>query len=54
VAHLTPSSLLPRIRAEQEHVLEENFQRNRNPNDLDLVLISAESGLSETDVKVSS
>lgn len=51
VAHLTPSSLLPRIRAEQEHVLEENFQRNRNPNDLDLVLISAESGLSEADVK---
>ncbi|VDI47734.1 Hypothetical predicted protein [Mytilus galloprovincialis] len=51
VAHLTPTNLLPRIRAEQENVLEGNFQRNRNPNDLDLTIISAEANLSEDDVK---
>lgn len=54
VAHLTPTNLLPRIRAEQENVLEGNFQRNRNPNDLDLTIISAEANLSEDDVKVRS
>ena len=52
-AHLTPTNLLPRIRTEQEQVLEDNFQRNRNPNEFDLTIISAEAGLSETDVKVS-
>lgn len=51
-AHLTPPYLLPKMRMEQERVLEENFRKNRNPTDLDVLLIAAESGLSEDDVKV--
>lgn len=50
-AHLTPSNLLPRIRAEQEQILEDNFHRNRNPNEFDITIISAEAGLSEDDVR---
>ena len=52
-AHLTPAYQLPRVRAEQERVLESNFQQNRNPTDLDVTLIAAEAGLSEENVKVS-
>ncbi|KAJ8316937.1 hypothetical protein KUTeg_004841 [Tegillarca granosa] len=50
-AHLTPSHLLPKIRVEQEKVLEANFQRNKNPNDLDVTLIAAEAGMLESDVQ---
>lgn len=53
-AHLTPSHLLPKIRVEQEKVLEANFQRNKNPNDLDVTLIAAEAGMLEPDVQVCS
>lgn len=52
-AHLKPSHLLPKIRLEQEKVLENNFKQNRNPSDLDVTLFAAEAGLSEDEVKVS-
>ncbi|OWF38306.1 hypothetical protein KP79_PYT17232 [Mizuhopecten yessoensis] len=51
-AQLTPPYLLPKMRMEQEKVLEENFRKNRNPTDLDVILIAAEAGLMEDDVKV--
>ncbi|KAK3094617.1 hypothetical protein FSP39_004081 [Pinctada imbricata] len=50
-AQLTPAQQLPRVRAEQEKVLEANFQQNRNPTDLDVTLIAAEAGLSEDETK---
>lgn len=51
-AQLTPSTHLPKIKEDQERVLQSNFSSNRNPTDLDLTLIAAEAGLSEEDVKV--
>ncbi|XP_060076585.1 homeodomain-only protein-like [Ylistrum balloti] len=51
-AHLTPPYLLPKMRMEQERVLEENFRKNRNPTDLDVTLIAAEAGLMDDDVKI--
>lgn len=51
-AQLTPSTRLPKIKEDQERVLQSNFSSNRNPTDLDLTLIAAEAGLSEEDVKV--
>uniref|UniRef100_A0A8W8J223 Uncharacterized protein n=1 Tax=Magallana gigas TaxID=29159 RepID=A0A8W8J223_MAGGI len=50
-AQLTPSTRLPKIKEDQERVLQSNFSSNRNPTDLDLTLIAAEAGLSEEDVK---
>lgn len=51
-AQLTPSTRLPKIKEDQERVLQSNFSSNRNPTDLDLTLIAAEAGLSEEDVKL--
>lgn len=51
-AQLTPGYKLPKIRGDQADVLETNFKQNRNPNDFEIALISAESGMSEDDVKV--
>jgi hypothetical protein len=52
-AQLTPSTQLPRVKTDQEKILESNFSSNRNPTELDVTLIAAEAGLSEEDVKVS-
>lgn len=51
-AQLTPGHQLPRTTAEQMTVLETNFKQNRNPNDLEITLISAEAGMSEADVRL--
>lgn len=51
-AQLTPGYKLPKIRGDQAIVLEENFKQNRNPNDFEISLVSAEAGMSEGDVKV--
>jgi hypothetical protein len=51
-AQLTPGYQMPKIRGDQLDVLEKNFKQNRNPNDFELALISAEAGMSENDVKV--
>ncbi|GFO12668.1 homeodomain-only protein [Plakobranchus ocellatus] len=51
-AQLSPSSQLPRVSEYQLKNLEANFKDNRNPSDLDITLISAEVGLSESEVKV--
>ena len=52
-AQLTPSTSLPKTPPEQEKLLQSSFSHNRNPTELDLILIAAEVGLSEDDVKVS-
>lgn len=52
-AQLTPSTSLPKTTPEQEKLLQSSFSHNRNPTELDLILIAAEVGLSEDDVKVS-
>lgn len=52
-AQLTPSTSLPKTTPEQEKLLQSSFSNNRNPTELDLILIAAEVGLSEDDVKVS-
>lgn len=52
-AQLTPSTNLPKTTPEQEKLLQSSFSNNRNPTELDLILIAAEVGLSEDDVKVS-
>jgi len=51
-AQLTPGCKLPKLNVDQMTTLEDNFKRNRNPNDFDISLISAEAGLQEVDVKV--
>lgn len=51
-AQLTPGCQLPKLNVDQMTILEDNFKRNRNPNDFDISLISAEAGLPEADVKV--
>ncbi|KAH3707176.1 homeodomain-only protein-like [Dreissena polymorpha] len=51
-AQLTPGHKLPKLNVDQMTSLEENFKQNRNPNDFELSLISAEVGLSEQDVRV--
>lgn len=51
-AQLSPPNWLPRMSEYQLKMLENNFQSNRNPSDLDITLIAAEVGLSETEVKV--
>nr|KAG5701637.1 hypothetical protein BaRGS_019326 [Batillaria attramentaria] len=43
---------LPPLALEQQAKLEENFRNNRNPSDLDVVILAAEVGLSEHTVKV--
>lgn len=43
---------MPKLTGDQLDVLEKNFKQNRNPNDFELALISAEAGMSENDVKV--
>ncbi|KAI8793226.1 hypothetical protein BgiMline_003222, partial [Biomphalaria glabrata] len=50
-AQLSPPSQLPRVADDQLKLLEDNFQHNRNPSDLNITLIAAEVGLSETAVK---
>ncbi|PVD29827.1 hypothetical protein C0Q70_09084 [Pomacea canaliculata] len=50
-AHLFPPELLPALTADQEKKLEANFASNRNPSDLDVILIAAEVGLTEYHVK---
>uniref|UniRef100_A0A0B7AEQ7 Homeodomain-only protein n=1 Tax=Arion vulgaris TaxID=1028688 RepID=A0A0B7AEQ7_9EUPU len=50
-AYLSPSSQLPRLSDEQLKSLEENFQKNRNPSDLDITIIAAEIELKETAVR---
>ncbi|XP_050396715.1 homeodomain-only protein [Patella vulgata] len=51
-AHLMPSYLLPRLGMDQLKQLETNFKDNRNPSDLDMVIIAAEVGISEQEVKL--
>lgn len=51
-AHLFPPELLPALTTDQEKKLEANFASNRNPSDLDVILIAAEVGLTEYHVKV--
>lgn len=51
-AQLTPGHKLPKLNVDQMTSLEENFKQNRNPNDFELSLISAEVGLSEQDARV--
>lgn len=51
-AQLTPGYKLPKINGDQIVVLENNFKQNRNPNDFEIALISAEAGMPENDVKV--
>lgn len=51
-AQLTPGYKLPKVRGDQVDVLENNFKQNRNPNDFEIALISAEAGMPESDVKV--
>ncbi|BFZ02534.1 hypothetical protein BsWGS_05573 [Bradybaena similaris] len=50
-AQLSPANRLPRMSEHQLKTLENNFHSNRNPSDLDITLIAAEVGLSETEVK---
>ncbi|KAH9520047.1 hypothetical protein Btru_059807 [Bulinus truncatus] len=50
-AQLSPASQLPKVADDQLKLLEENFQNNRNPSDLNITLIAAEVGLSESAVK---
>lgn len=49
-AQLSPPNQLPRMAEDQLKALEDNFQNNRNPSDLDITIIAAEVGLSETAV----
>ncbi|CAL1539207.1 unnamed protein product [Lymnaea stagnalis] len=49
-AQLSPPHQLPRMAEDQLKALEDNFQKNRNPSDLDITIIAAEVGLSETAV----
>ena len=51
-ARLSPPQILPKVKREQHKKLEERFKECRNPNDIDLMLIAAEVGLSEIDTKV--
>ncbi|KAK7489589.1 hypothetical protein BaRGS_00019223, partial [Batillaria attramentaria] len=50
-AHLSSPHQLPPLALEQQAKLEENFRNNRNPSDLDVVILAAEVGLSEHTVK---
>ena len=51
-AHLSAPHQLPPLALDQQQKLEENFRANRNPSDLDVVIIAAEVGLPEHTVKV--
>lgn len=51
-AHLSAPHQLPPLALDQRQKLEENFRANRNPSDLDVVIIAAEVGLPEDIVKV--
>ena len=51
-ARLSPPQILPKVKRDQHKKLEERFKECRNPNDIDLMLIAAEVGLSEIDTKV--
>ncbi|BFY97817.1 hypothetical protein BsWGS_00857 [Bradybaena similaris] len=50
-AALSPSSQLPRLDEDQLKSLENSFQKNRNPSDLDITIIAAEVGLEESAVR---
>ncbi|KAK7109462.1 homeodomain-only protein-like [Littorina saxatilis] len=50
-AHLSPPHQLPPLELDQQEKLEENFKNNRNPSDLDVILIAAEVDLPEHVVK---
>jgi hypothetical protein len=50
-ALLLPTSQLPRLADDQLKSLEDNFQRNRNPSDLDIAIIAAEVALKESAVR---
>ena len=52
-AHLSAPHQLPPMELEQQEKLEGNFRNNRNPSDLDMIIIAAEVGLPEHVVKVS-
>ncbi len=51
-ARLSPPQILPKINREQHKKLEERFKECRNPNDIDLMLIAAEVGITELDTRV--
>ncbi|XP_069674153.1 homeodomain-only protein-like [Periplaneta americana] len=46
-----PEPRVVRLTAEQEQVLEAQFERLKNPHSTDLVLLAAETGLQEADVQ---
>ncbi|XP_076464179.1 homeodomain-only protein-like [Babylonia areolata] len=50
-AHLSAPHQLPPLSLDQQEKLEENFRSNRNPSELDVVIIAAEVGLPEIVVK---
>ncbi|GAB6031547.1 hypothetical protein CHUAL_009315 [Chamberlinius hualienensis] len=50
-AHLSPYYKLPYTRAQQSEHLEQHFNANKNPTSNDLMILAAEVGLSEDDVK---
>ncbi|XP_076460528.1 homeodomain-only protein-like [Babylonia areolata] len=50
-AHLSAPHQLPPLALEQQEKLEENFRVNRNPSDLDVIIIAAEVALPEEVVK---
>lgn len=51
-ANLQPSYRLPMVQGYQEQYLESVFQRNKNPNVSDLIILAAEVGLPVQAVKV--
>ncbi|CAN7939112.1 unnamed protein product [Ixodes hexagonus] len=51
-ANLQPSYRLPMVQGFQEQSLESVFQRNKNPNVSDLIILAAEVGLPVEAVKV--
>ena len=52
-AHLSAPHQLPPLDLDQEEKLEANFLCNRNPSDLEVMIIAAEVDLPEDTVKVS-
>ncbi|XP_076365068.1 homeodomain-only protein-like [Tachypleus tridentatus] len=51
-AQLAPYYKLPRVQIHQEEYLESIFQKNKNPNYSDLVIWSAEVGLTVEEIKI--
>lgn len=50
-AKLLPPNALPKVHKDQYDKLEEHFINCRNPTDTDIILVAAEVGLSENEVK---